>query len=686
MDAVPKPDKPIHTSVIAAAEYYIERGLQVVPLAEGTKACLEKDWLKLIFTPQDFKPNDNIGIRSVNGLVDIDCDSPEVVAMAPDFLPKTGAVYGRVSKPTAHWLYKSEFDKRIVFMDLFVSDEKKATLIEIRVNHQSMAPPSIHPDKEVIEWQFGGFNQIYEVLPEVLLRSVQLLATAALVGRHYNPEGNRHDWCLALAGFFRQLGLSHDEARRVMIGAAGWARDLKIQDRLGEINSTYNHGEDDPLKSGGALKELMDKGALFAKTLNKIWGASSLAFRVDKKGEHVVANDQNNIRLALKKLNVELSFNDFKQQQWIKYKEHNEPLRTIVANKVWLHVDKAFHFRPSKEFFEDVIADIAFETRTHPIKEYLLDVKWDKVPRLNTWLIRHARAANNPYVQSISAIVLIAAVRRIFIPGCKYDELLVLESGQGQLKSSALRTLCPDEEWFSDDLPLNLDAKEIIERTNGKWIIEAAELSGMNKWQTEHLKAMLSRQEDGPVRMAYDRHSINQRRQFIIVGTTNSHAYLHDPTGNRRFWPLRIEEFNIGELRKERDQLWAEAVERERAGESIRLESKLWPMATLQQERRVLDDSWETVLASRFDQTPSRVTNDEIWEALGIPIIHQNPTAQLRIYQIMQKLGFKKMSVIDRKTKKVTKGWGKGKWIRGRKLYADDKSNSTIAEDIMDDM
>jgi predicted P-loop ATPase len=105
----------------------------------------------------------------------------------------------------------------------------------------------------------------------------------------------------------------------------------------------------------------------------------------------------------------------------------------------------------------------------------------------------------------VSALPLIAAVRRVRQPGCKFDELLILESEQGALKSGALRALCPDESYFSDDLPLGVDSKLTIERTMGKWIIEASELYGCRGREVEQLKAFLSRQADGPVRLAYAR-------------------------------------------------------------------------------------------------------------------------------------------------------------------------------------
>lgn len=124
------------------AARYIERGWPVVPLAEGSKACKTEGWLKLVFQPDDFQPGDNIGIRSVGGKVVSDADSQEAVALADTFLPPTGAVWGRASKPAAKRLYICNgIDKTIAFKDSKQGD----TLLELRANHQDMAPPSVHP-------------------------------------------------------------------------------------------------------------------------------------------------------------------------------------------------------------------------------------------------------------------------------------------------------------------------------------------------------------------------------------------------------------------------------------------------------------------------------------------------------------------------------------------------------------
>src|SRR6185436_3179557 len=108
-------------------------------------------------------------------------------------------------------------------------------------------------------------------------------------------------------------------------------------------------------------------------------------------------------------------------------------------------------------------------------------------------------------------------------------------------------------------------SKQVIERTLGKWIVEASDLAGKRKSEIEQLKAMLSRQVDGPARLAYAHFPVERPRQFIIIGTTNSPAYLTDPTGGRRFWPIEVQAFRLDWIKANRDQLWAEACIREEA-------------------------------------------------------------------------------------------------------------------------
>ena len=207
----------------------------------------------------------------------------------------------------------------------------------------------------------------------------------------------------------------------------------------------------------------------------------------------------------------------------------------MTIERLWVEIDDTFKFRPTIVTLRRLITDSAHRTVGHPVREYLDAQQWDGTPRLDTWLSTYGGAKPCAYVDAVGALVLIAAVRRVRTPGVKFDELLVLESPQGTQKSTALRALCPRDDLFSDDLPLGVDSKHVIERTCGKWIIEASEMHGHRGRETEQLKAFLSRQVDGPVRLAYGRESTTVPRQFVLVGTTNTRTgYLKDTTGSRR--------------------------------------------------------------------------------------------------------------------------------------------------------
>src|SRR5262249_24212099 len=152
----------------------------------------------------------------------------------------------------------------------------------------------------------------------------------------------------------------------------------------------------------------------------------------------------------------------------------------------------------------------------------------------------------------------------------------------------------------------NIEGKRVIEMIRGRWIIEAAKLSGMKKTDVEHLKAMLSRRVDR-ARMAWGRLPIEAPRQCIIIGTTNRSEYLRDTTGNRRFWPVLVQGFDLAELRRDRDQLWAEASARESASENIRLARELWPAAAKEQQERLADDPFVAVLATHLDGLEGKI-------------------------------------------------------------------------------
>ena len=244
-----------------------------MPLQSGTKECADPDWLKIEFRADDFRDGDGIGIRSEGGLAVVDLDCPEAIACADALLPPTGAVWGRPSTPRAKRLYRAPgVERRVAHSDPHqLGPGQKATLVELRVKHQDVAPPSSHPSGETLRWDELG--DAAEVDGGALARAVRMVATTALLARHWNPPGQRHEWCLALAGTLRQLGLTQDECLAAVGLAAGQAGDGDRRDREAAVRGTYRLAEGEAAKSLRALIELSEAKRL-GEALRKVWGAA----------------------------------------------------------------------------------------------------------------------------------------------------------------------------------------------------------------------------------------------------------------------------------------------------------------------------------------------------------------------------------------------------------------------------
>ncbi len=152
--------------------------------------------------------------------------------------------------------------------------------------------------------------------------------------------------------------------------------------------------------------------------------------------------------------------------------------------------------------------------------------------------------------------------------------MLIIEGAQGAMKSRLLRALAVRDEWFTDSLPHNLESKDARAHLAGVWLVEMSEIAQFRRAEVETVKAFLSCRVDR-YRPAYGRCDVQVPRSCVFIGTTNAETYLHDPTGNRRFWPVRVRTVSVAKARGMVDQLWAEAVVAFRAGEQWWLDADL---------------------------------------------------------------------------------------------------------------
>lgn len=116
--------------------------------------------------------------------------------------------------------------------------------------------------------------------------------------------------------------------------------------------------------------------------------------------------------------------------------------------------------------------------------------------------------------------------------------------------------------------------------------------------------------------------------------------YLKDPTGNRRFWPVKVGKPDHKALARDRDQLWAEAAYWEEKDEPIELPEDLWQAAATEQEKRVEKDPWLEDLASQLGGRTGTIEKEAVWKYLGIPKERRNRTAGERLTEAMTSLGF----------------------------------------------
>jgi predicted P-loop ATPase len=293
---------------------------------------------------------------------------------------------------------------------------------------------------------------------------------------------------------------------------------------------------------------------------------------------------------------------------------------------------------------QQAIAHRAHERRFHPVRDYLNRLKWDGKERLSSWLHVYLGAKQNAYTAGIGSMFLKSMVARIFKPGCKVDYYLILEDPeQGTQKSLVCAIL--GGEWYSDHLPdLGDDAVRVSMHLRGKWLIEIAELSAVEKAHPRRLKSFMSRRVEKFI-PKYGRNEVSEPRQCVFIGTTNHQVYLRDETGERRPWPVRTDKIKLDELERDRDQLFAEAVERFHRGE------RWWPDAEFEaeharpeQDARFDADVWEgliaTYLLGRTHTTVFEVATAT--DGVGIPKEKIGRAEQNRIVTILEKLGWRR--------------------------------------------
>lgn len=207
------------------------------------------------------------------------------------------------------------------------------------------------------------------------------------------------------------------------------------------------------------------------------------------------------------------------------------PFNTRIRDLIIADIEKKFNFIAKDRNVEIAFTSASERYRYHPIKQLIEPVQWDGIERAETFFIDVLGVEDNDYNRECTRKWLLAGIYRLFEPGTKFDEMLIIHGDQGLSKSTTFKKLALNF-YVSETEKLSLETLIKMEQS---WLVDFTELATMKKTDIDTFKAWLSETSD-TYRGKYDRKARVHERHFIICGTTNDKEILTDRTGNRRYW------------------------------------------------------------------------------------------------------------------------------------------------------
>lgn len=368
-------------------------------------------------------------------------------------------------------------------------------------------------------------------------------------------------------------------------------------------------------------------------------------------------------------------FDKFSRRTLVYNCPHWEDEEKFVVRKIsdtdYNYLEEKFErlgLAPSPNKIIAAIDMVARENWIHPILDYFEKIKWDGQSRLCSWLRLRldAKEQSPEWLSAVGTMFFISAVARQYQPGCKAENMMVLEGPQGMGKSTALAVIANlptgrhhEDIYFCDTLTFSqIQEKDAVLKLQGKLIVEFAELAKLGSREMEEIKAWMSSSVD-EIRKPFGRESDPFPRQFIFAGTTNEHAWMRDSTGGRRFWPVKCGlHFDIPGLKDDIEQLWAEAVHLYKNGARWWIEKNdpLWETAKFEQSIRFMGDVWaEPVL--RLANQRKVIKIHELLKDMGLDTYKQTKRESDRVSSILESNGWVNKTYFDRELRKTTRGW-----------------------------
>lgn len=282
---------------------------------------------------------------------------------------------------------------------------------------------------------------------------------------------------------------------------------------------------------------------------------------------NIVKTNLSNLQVILEndsKYKGRFSYNIFEYRSYIE-EEKKERIEIEDLHFIKIRNDLGRNYGDFKEKdVINVIKELCDKNKFHPLQDKISKLEWDGTKRIEKFFYKYCGAEDSKYTALVSKKFFIGAIARLFKPGCKFDNMPIIEGAQGSMKSTMLKVLSYDHCLDGD---IDINSKDGLMKFIGHWFIEFSELEGITGKKAETVKSFITTQND-KYRMPYERIDKTYPRSCIFIATTNCDHYLTDSTGNRRFWPIKTSTINIDEIIKDLDQLWSESFQLFKSGEN----------------------------------------------------------------------------------------------------------------------
>jgi predicted P-loop ATPase len=317
------------------------------------------------------------------------------------------------------------------------------------------------------------------------------------------------------------------------------------------------------------------------------------------------------------------------------------------------YIEKKYKIH-SRDKLDDALRILFAEREYHPIKQIIESVKWDGIPRIQKLFVKWLKCEDTPYIREVTRLVFAGGIHRLYNPGCKFDDVAVLiGTKQGEGKSTFARWLAIQDDFFTE--VTEIEGQKGIEAIEGAWICEIAELLAVTKTkEVEAVKSYITKLVDR-YRRPFDRRTTDHKRQCVFIGTTNKEQFLTDKTGNRRWYPVKVNSTGY-ELHDHKEEIQADIIQAWAEAKYFYDRGELQPYADRnllrdirEKQEQAVEDDYRVGMIESYIENKTKVCIMEIWKyALNNEFSKPTRRESNEITLILQSIGEWERGKIER--------------------------------------